>query len=35
LRTMTCTCIEGFTGKGDELCQKISMFYYLLQLMIE
>ena len=24
LRTMTCTCIEGFTGKGDELCQKIS-----------
>ena len=26
LRTMTCTCIEGFTGKGDELCQKISKF---------
>ena len=24
LRTMTCTCIEGFTGKGDERCQKIS-----------
>jgi hypothetical protein len=24
LRTMTCTCIEGFTGKGDELCQKIT-----------
>jgi hypothetical protein len=24
LRTMTCTCFEGFTGKGDELCQKIS-----------
>lgn len=26
LRTMTCTCIEGFTGKGDELCSKISKF---------
>ena len=24
LRTMTCVCIEGFTGKGDELCSKIS-----------
>ncbi|CAB4059878.1 unnamed protein product [Lepeophtheirus salmonis] len=23
LRTMTCTCIEGFTGKGDERCVKI------------
>jgi hypothetical protein len=26
LRTMTCTCIEGFTGKGDEFCSKISKF---------
>jgi len=25
LRTMTCTCNVGFTGKGDELCQKIGM----------
>ena len=23
LRTMTCSCIEGYTGKGDELCVKI------------
>ena len=29
LRTMTCTCIEGFTGKGDELCQKISKLIFL------
>ena len=26
LRTMTCTCNPGFTGKGDERCEKISKF---------
>ena len=24
LRTMSCTCIPGYTGKGDERCEKIS-----------
>ena len=24
LRTMSCTCLPGFTGKGDERCDKIS-----------
>ncbi len=24
LRTMTCTCLEGFTGKGDQRCEPIS-----------
>lgn len=23
-RTMTCTCIQGYKGKGDVLCEKIS-----------
>lgn len=25
LRTMTCTCVDGFTGKGDQLCERIGM----------
>jgi hypothetical protein len=29
LRTMTCTCLPGFTGKGDQLCQPISKSHYL------
>lgn len=33
LRTMTCTCLPGFSGKGDQLCKpigkhsRIEMFY--------
>jgi hypothetical protein len=30
LRTMTCVCVEGFTGKGDEQCTKISEFPFFL-----
>ena len=26
LRTMSCTCIPGYTGKGDERCEKISEY---------
>ena len=27
LRTMSCTCTEGFTGKGDVRCDKISKLF--------
>ena len=26
LRTMSCTCLPGFTGRGDERCEIISKF---------
>ena len=29
LRTMSCTCLPGYTGKGDERCEKIGESYHL------
>jgi hypothetical protein len=28
LRTMSCTCVPGFTGKGDVHCDEISTFLF-------
>lgn len=34
LRTMSCTCLPGFTGKGDQLCQPISKSCHIIRYLV-